>query len=237
MLYSSLLNSYNSGQKLLALLIDPDKIEAANLPQLASKINTSNTTYILVGGSLVKEGKTAEIVKALKQHTNLPIVLFPGSHRQLTEHADGVLYLTLLSGRNPEYLIGQHVKSASYLQNSTLEILSTGYLLIDGGVSTAVQEVSQTSPMSQHDIESVVHTALAGQFLGNKLVYLEAGSGAKNAVSVSIIKAVTKALSIPVIVGGGIRSKAAIAAAHKAGATMVVIGTAVEENDNFLKEL
>ena len=148
-----------------------------------------------------------------------------------------MLYLSLLSGRNPEYLIGQHIKAASFIKQSNLEVISTGYILIDGDVTTAVQKVSDTIPLSQDDTESIVSTALAGQYLGNKLVYLEAGSGAKRSVSGTIIKKVSKALNIPVIVGGGIRTINGIEAAYEAGATMVVIGTIIEENETFLENL
>lgn len=237
MIYSEIKEAYHKGQKLLAVLLDPDKLVVRDLSFLMIKISRTKITHILVGGSQVLEGKTKEVVEELKKHTTLPVVLFPGNYTQLTNLADGLLYLSLLSGRNPEYLIGQHIKAASFIKQSNLEVISTGYILIDGDVTTAVQKVSDTIPLSQDDTESIVSTALAGQYLGNKLVYLEAGSGAKRSVSGTIIKKVSKALNIPVIVGGGIRTINGIEAAYEAGATMVVIGTIIEENETFLENL
>lgn len=236
-MYNEIIKKYKNDERLLAILLDPDKIEVCNISFLIKKVSQTKITHILVGGSQVAKGKTDEIVKELKHHTHLPIILFPGDHNQLTNEADGLLYLTLLSGNNPEYLIGQHIKAVPFLKDSNLEIISTGYILIDGGVATAVQQVSNTLPLPQTDINTIVNTALAGQFLGNKLIYLEAGSGARIAVSETIIKAVAKELNIPLIVGGGIRTPEAIEMAYQSGATMVVIGTAIEEDDSFLEKL
>lgn len=237
MIYKEIIKKYDNKERLLAILLDPDKIKVSNVSFLSEKISQTKITHILVGGSQVLKGKTDEVVKELKKYTHLPIILFPGDHSQLTNDADGLLYLSLLSGNNPEYLIGQHIKAATFLKHSDLEIISTGYILIDGGITTAVQKVSDTLPISQTKINTIINTALAGQFLGNKLIYLEAGSGAKVAVSETIIKAVAKELKIPLIVGGGIRTPEAIEMAYRSGATMVVIGTAIEEDDSFLEKL
>jgi len=156
--------------------------------------------------------------------------LFPGDYSQLTNEADAVLFLSLLSGRNTEYLIGQQLKSVSFLQNASLEVISTGYILIDGGTISAVERVSETKPLTQSNSNAIVETALAGQYMGAKLIYLEAGSGARIAVQAEIISEVKKAIEIPLIVGGGIRTEEQKLIAYDAGADMVVMGTVFEEN-------
>lgn len=226
-IYASILNTEGDHKKLLAILIDPEKFDLdaniflAKIPKI--------TTHLLVGGSTDPEQKTEGVVNALKRHTELPILLFPGDHKQITPAADALLFLSLLSGDNAEFLIGQQMKAAREVQKINIEVIPTAYLLIDGGIDTAVARVSQTEPMPQTDVEKIVSTALAGQYLGKKIIYLEAGSGAKNSVSSEIIRAVCEATDIPVIVGGGIRSARQMKVAHDAGATMVVVGTAFEE--------
>lgn len=216
---------------LLAILIDPEKfaIDNAFAKAYLEKI-PSQTTHFLVGGSTDPEHKTEAVVKLLKSMTDLPILLFPGSHHQITNTADGILFLSLLSGRNPEYLIEQQLAAVPLLRNAQLEIIPTAYMLIDGGSETAVARVSRTQPMSQDDVHPITNTALAGEFMGKQCVYLEAGSGAKKPVLATVITAVRDAITIPLIVGGGIRSEQQMQEAFRAGATMVVIGTAFEEN-------
>lgn len=216
-----------SGKKLLAVLIDPDKFETCRTPEFFQKIPAS-TTHIFVGGSTVEKGVTEGTVDALRKATSLPIVLFPGDYSQVSETADGILFLSLISGMNPEYLIGQQVKAVRQLKASALEIIPTGYLLIDGGKETAVQRVTQTLPLSQQEVEVVVHTSLAGEYSGKQLIYLEAGSGAMYPVGGKIISEVKAAINIPLIVGGGIRTEEQLQEAYKAGADMVVMGTAFE---------
>lgn len=230
-LYQDISTSQTLRKPLLAILIDPDKfvVEYAFAKAYLEKI-PPQATHFLVGGSSDASQHIAAVVRILKELSTLPVMLFPGDYTQITPEADGILFLSLLSGRNPEYLIGQQVKGASYIQKSNLEVIPTGYILIDGGKETAVQRVSNTVPMSQNDINAIVHTALAGQYLGKKCIYLEAGSGAQYSVSVKIIKAVREAIDIPLIVGGGIRSQKVMQDAYHAGATMVVIGTAFEED-------
>jgi len=225
--YKAFLKSVAGKEKQLAILIDPDKFEISETNSFLEKI-PKETTHIFVGGSTVANGETEKTVKALKAETKLPIFLFPGNHSQLTDLADALLFLTLLSGRNAEYLIGQQIKSIPKLKNSTLDIISTGYILIDGGNDSAVSKVTKTEPLPQKNIENIVHTALAGQFMGAKLIYLEAGSGAKFPVKTEIISAVKKAIKIPLIVGGGIKTETQKQDAYKAGADMIVMGTAFE---------
>lgn len=230
-LYQDIHTAQLQKKQLLAILIDPDKFvaEYAFAKAYIEKI-PSQTTHFLVGGSTDASQHIEAVVRIIKEITTVPVILFPGDYTQITSEADGILFLSLLSGRNPEYLIGQQVKGASHIQKSHLEVIPTGYILIDGGKETAVQRVSGTLPMPQKEIDTIIHTALAGQYLGKKCIYLEAGSGAQYPVSQEIIQSVREAIDIPLIVGGGIRSQQALEDAYQAGATMVVIGTAFEED-------
>lgn len=226
--YSEMLSAIKRGDKLLAVLIDPDKFDVATTSCFLNKI-PKETTHLFVGGSTDKENYITKVVAALNENSDLPVFIFPGSYHQVTEAADALLFLSLHSGRNPEYLIEQQVQAASVLKNTSLEIIPTSYLLIDGGNDSAVARVSGTIPMSQDDILQIVNTALAGQMMGAKLVYLEAGSGAAKPVSLAIIEQVKSTLAIPLIVGGGIRTVAQREQAYKAGADLVVMGTVFEE--------
>ena len=225
--YQSFINSIAAGKKHLAVLIDPDVFDNSISEAFLNKI-PKQTTHLFVGGSTVEKGKTEATVSSLKSFSSLPIFLFPGDRSQITEKADGLLFLSLLSGRNPEYLIGQQVKAISKLKNTSLEIMSMGYILIDGGNESTVSKVSNTLPMSQEDIQSIVDTAKAGEYLGKKLIYLEAGSGAKFPVNKYVINAVKEAITIPLLVGGGIKTEIQKQEAFDAGADMVVMGTVFE---------
>lgn len=236
-IYQDIRNATQQQQKLLAVLIDPEKVALKNLPSFFNKIHQSIATHIFVGGSTDKNNETELVVKNIKSLTNLPVILFPGSHEQITNYADGILFLSLISGRNPEFLIEQQIASVETLKKSDLEILPTGYMLIDGGNKTTVQKVSNTKPIAQNNINLIVNTALAGQFSGKKLIYLEAGSGATVPVDASIISSVKTALTIPLIVGGGIRTKQQLENAYNAGADLIVIGTAFEHNEAFFDDL
>lgn len=215
----------------LAVLVDPEKFGEVKA-HLFLKNLPAATTHIFVGGSTAEAYETQQTVRAIKSVTTLPVVLFPGNYSQISENADALLYLSLISGRNPEYLIEQQVRSVAQLRHSSLEIIPTGYILIDGGKVCAVQRVSKTIPLPQENFIEIVHTALAGQFGGKQLIYLEAGSGAEEPVSEEIIKEVRSAINVPLIVGGGIRKKEQLERAYRAGADVVVIGTAFE-NGHF----
>lgn len=216
-----------NGEKMLAVLVDPEKFEVGSSSRFFESL-AEETTHIFVGGSTDPEGKTAAAVQAIKLRSSLPVILFPGDHAQITEAADALLFLSLISGQNPEYLVGQQIKAVTRLRNSSLEIIPTGYILVDGGRESAVQRVSSTLPLPQTSVEMIVDIALAGKFSGKKLIYLEAGSGAAFPVSEEIIKRVKEAIRIPLIVGGGIRNRAQLEKAYRAGADMVVIGTLFE---------
>lgn len=227
-LYNSIQAAANLQQKQLCILIDPEKFAVEETAVFLRNL-PAQTTHLLVGGSIVEPGMTETVVKELKRYTAKPVILFPGDHTQITDTADGLLFLSLLSGRNPEYLIGEQTKAVSKLRNSPLEVIPTGYILVEGGNHSAVARVTQTPPMSQENISAIVDTAKAGEFMGAKLIYLEAGSGAKIPVSVAIIEAVKTELHIPLIVGGGIRNSEQLQAAYNAGADLVVMGNVFEK--------
>ena len=236
-IYQNILQAKQEGKKLLAVLIDPEKIDLKNISSFFDKVHKSIATHIFVGGSTDANNLTESVVNAIKRVTKLPVILFPGDVSQITNGADGILFLSLLSGKNPEYLINQQIKSVPLLKNSGLEILPTGYILVDGQKETATQKVSNTKPIPQENTNLILDTALAGEFLGKKLIYLEAGSGAKIPVSTKIINLIKSNISVPLIVGGGIRSKKTIEKVFNAGADIVVIGTAFEKNDDFFNDL
>jgi len=231
-----IVDSKKHGKKLLAILLDPDKVDLNNVSQLSHKIN-GKADFIFVGGSTVSEGVTENLVIALKKNSSLPIILFPGDHTQITNEANAILFLSLLSGENPEYLIKQQIKSVSKLQKSELEIIPTGYILINGGNESSVQKVSNTKPIENTNLTLASQIAIAGMYMGKQLMYLEAGSGAKNPVPVSLIKEVSESITIPLLVGGGIKTQKQLENAYNSGADIVVIGTAFEENINVLKDL
>ena len=235
-IYDKIRSARDQGKKLLAVLLDPDKLKQQDIPGVISGLSPQ-VDFLFVGGSTVKDGMTHDFVKSLKKATSLPVVLFPGDYSQISPDADAVLFLSLISGRNPEYLIEQQVKAVPLIKATRLEVIPTGYLLIDGGVDTAVQQVSQTRPLRADDIKGIVNTACAGMYSGKKVIYLEAGSGAISPISQEAIASVRDAIDIPLIVGGGIRSLEQLTSAYEQGADLVVIGTAFEENHEFLKRI
>jgi len=230
-LYKSLFNTKN---KKLAVLIDPDKQSEKELAQISEKSQNDGADFFLVGGSLVSSSLDFTI-EIIKKNSNIPVLLFPGSVLQISNKADGILLLSLISGRNPNLLIGNHVIAAPILKKSSLEIISTGYMLIDGGNKTSVEYMSNTKPIPANKADIAVATAIAGELLGNKLIYLEAGSGAKNHVSENLIKEVKKSINIPLIVGGGISDIKKLDKICKAGADIIVTGTAFEKNSGLIK--
>jgi len=232
-LYQAICQAKINNQKLVEILLDPEKIDLNKFSSTIQKIKESPATHILLGGSTNSNTQIDPIISQLKQETVLPIVLFPGNPSQISALADGVLFLMLLSGRNPTFLIEHQVNAVAILENTKLEVISTGYILIESGRETAVERVSQTKPLDRNNPTYVAQTAKAGEYIGNKLIYLEAGSGAKLSVPIEMIAQVCNSITIPLIVGGGIRSQNEIQAVFDAGADMVVIGTAFEENDHF----
>jgi len=236
-IYQNILVSISDKKKLLAVLIDPDKMKSKDLSDFMLKLNTSIATHIFVGGSRVEEHLTDRLVREIKNLTKLPVIIFPGDTSQITDSADALLFLSLISGRNPEYLIGQQVEAVSKLRQNNLEVIPTGYLLIENGKETSVQKVTKTNPMSRNNPQAIINTALAGELLGMKLIYLEAGSGALHPIPEDIISSVKEEINIPLIVGGGIRNNRQLNNAYQAGADLVVIGTAFEEDESFFNKL
>lgn len=235
-IYNNILKSKIKNQRLLAILLDPDKIVWDNLENLIYKINQSPATHIFIGGSLVENNIIDKLIVKIKQNCSLPIVLFPGNPSQISDKADGILFLSLISGRNPDYLIEHQVKAAPILKQTQLEIISTGYILVESGNETAVERVSKTKPLDRNNLDLALATAQAGEMLGNKLIYLEAGSGAKQAVPLEMIQLVSKNIQIPLLVGGGIIDLQGIQNAYDSGADLVVIGTAFENDLNFFNQ-
>ena len=236
-IYQDILNAIEKNHRLLAVLVDPDKFNIEDVSGFILKLNNSMATHIFVGGSTDEDNATENLVIQIKTHTNLPVVLFPGDISQITSHADALLFLSLISGRNAEYLIGKHVDSVPLLKGTNLEVIPTGYILVENGKKTAVERVTETRPMAIEHGQKIIDTASAGELLGMKLMYLEAGSGAKHPIPLEIISEVKKELGIPIIVGGGIRTKQLLNDAYNSGADLVVIGTAFEDNESFFDEL
>jgi putative glycerol-1-phosphate prenyltransferase len=241
-IYNHILKSKAENEKLLAILLDPDKIGLDNVTILIEKINQSPATHIFIGGSTVENNIIDDLILKIRQASPfrgrgaLPIVLFPGNPTQISDQADAILFLSLISGRNPDFLIEHQVNAAPILKKTNLEVISTGYILIESGTETAVERVSKTKPLERNNPELVLATAQAGEMLGNKLIYLEAGSGADIAVPKEIIKLVSLNIEIPLIVGGGIVDLQGIQKAYDSGADLVVIGTAFENDLNFFNQ-
>lgn len=222
----------------IGLLIDPDKSTSMeSLTALIEKCNASVIDYVLVGGSSVTNSAFQQVIKQVKKVSNKPVIIFPGDFQQVSKHADALLFLQLISGRNPDYLIEQHVKSAEAIIDSGIECIPTSYLLIDGEAASSVSKVSQTTPIKQNNTNLIAATALAGQLLGHQLIYLEAGSGAKVPVSNTIIQLIKSKTQLPIVVGGGIRNIATIQQMQQMGVNLIVIGTAFEENPSFFEVL
>jgi phosphoglycerol geranylgeranyltransferase len=234
----SLRASKQSGKKSIAILIDPDKVEEpANLNQLINLASENCVDYFLVGGSLVTTTNLSDVVKQIKQNVTIPVILFPGNSMQIDSSADGILFLSLISGRNPELLIGQHVIAAPVIRNTKLEVIPTGYMLINSGRTTSVAYISNTMPIPDDKYSLAACTAMAGEMLGLQAIYLDAGSGAEKEISARMIAAVRKAVNVPLIVGGGINTTQKALKALEAGADMIVIGNALEKDPELLIEI
>jgi phosphoglycerol geranylgeranyltransferase len=226
------------GKKSIAVLIDPDKAEdPARLKHLIHLASENCVDFIFVGGSLVTTSNLSEIIQSIKEDVNIPVVLFPGSYVQIDPSADAVLFLSLISGRNPDLLIGQHVQAAPILRNYHMEVLPTGYILISSGRTTSVAYISNTTPIPEDKYSLAACTAMAGEMLGLQLIYLDAGSGAEREISPRMISTVRKAVSTPLIVGGGINTASKALQALEAGADLIVIGNALEKNPETLNEI
>lgn len=229
----------NSGlfpaKKSIGLLLDPDKAQGESLKKLLKIASDNRADYIFTGGSLSSAG-IDDLIDQIKINCDIPVVLFPGNLLQLNLKADIILFLSLISGRNPEFLIGNHVIAAPFLRNSKEKIVPVGYILIGCGNRTSVEYISQTGAIPCDKTDIVVATALAGEMLGLKMIYLEAGSGADHHIPCEIIKAVKENVSIPVVVGGGLRKESEIEQVFDAGADLVILGNGCEENAALLRQ-
>lgn len=225
----------NTSKKQIAVLVDPDKTDAKKLVKTIQAAELAKVDFYLVGGSLLLKNNLDEIIAVIKKNSKKKVYLFPGNPSQISDKADGILLLSLISGRNAELLIGNHVLAAPMLKQLKLNIISTGYILVESGTQTTVSYISNTTPIPANKPEIAACTALAGEQLGLKIIYLEAGSGAQNAVSSETINTVRKQITVPLIVGGGIKTIAQIETAFAAGADVVVIGTAIEKDIDFLE--
>lgn len=232
-LYSSL----TENRKQFAVLIDPDKYSPRQLIDVVALAQESMVSYFFVGGSLMSDDNLGTTIQIIKENSRIPIIIFPGDEMQINNQADGILLLSLISGRNPDLLIGKHVIAAPYLKRSGLEILPTGYMLIDSGRPTTASYMSNSQPIPANKDEIAVLTAMAGEMLGLKMIYLDGGSGAETPVTCSMIEKVKQNISIPLIVGGGIRNAETAAERFKAGADILVVGNAIEDNQSLLKQI
>lgn len=229
---------YRQGKKSVAVLVDPDKVEEpSKLLHLINLANENCVDYFFVGGSVITTSNLSEIVQLIKDQVTIPVVLFPGNSMQIDPGADAILFLSLISGRNPDLLIGQHVVAAPILRNNNLEILPTGYMLINSGKITSVAYISNTTPIPDDKYSLAACTAMAGEMLGLQLTYLDAGSGAEKEINARMINTVRKAVNTPLFVGGGINSATKAINALEAGADLIVVGNAIEKDPDLLIEI
>jgi phosphoglycerol geranylgeranyltransferase len=236
-IYSSLVRKIKNGRKCFAVLIDPDNYNESRIRAIARHIEEASIDFIFYGGSLLLHDHYENHLKLLRKNTTVPVVLFPGNNFQVHKEADAILLLSLISGRNPDLLIGQHVTAAPNLKTSKLEIIPTGYMLIESGKPTAVSYMSNTTPIPSDQDEIAVCTAMAGEMLGLKLIYMDAGSGGTSPVSLSMIRKVRKNISLPLIIGGGIKSTERAIQICNAGADMIVVGNAIENDPELVSQI
>jgi phosphoglycerol geranylgeranyltransferase len=233
-IYKTILSKKDRGEKMLAALLDPDSEDLIALEKKIELIEKSEVDFFFVGGSTTWNNDFERFVEQVKSLASKKVIIFPGSAEQISPAADAILFLSLISGENPRYLIGEQIKAAPVLKKLDIEVISTGYMLIDGGRQTTVELVSGTKPILQNNIDKVRNAAYAAQLLGMKMVYLECGSGARYTVKEDLIREVRKNIDIPLVVGGGIKNKKEIESKHRAGADIVVVGNALEKDPTIL---
>ena len=236
-LYKNILQKKEQGKKLFAILIDPDKQKNSELLLIIKNANESNVDYFFVGGSLLTNDNLNDCIKTIKNNSKIPVILFPGDAMQINQNADGILFLSLISGRNPELLIGKQVITAPILKQTDLEVISTGYMLIDSGKPTTASYMSNTMPIPRNKIGVATSTAIAGEYLGLKLIYMDGGSGAEQPIKIDMIKKVSSSIKIPLIIGGGICSAKKAVDNCKAGADLIVVGNAIEEDPSLILDI
>src|SRR5574343_729550 len=236
-IYQQFISRKRSGKKSFAVLIDPDKVNAKSIATLVELSVEAKVDYFFVGGSLVISHHLDECIQQIKAACSIPVILFPGSPSQVSKYADALLYLSLISGRNPELRIGQHVISAPFVKKSGLEIIPTGYMVIDGGAPTTVSYIYNATPIPADKNEIAMCTAMAGEMLGMKLIYMDAGSGARKPITESMIEKVAGTIEAPLIIGGGITEPEKAYRNCKAGADVIVVGNAIEKDPSLIKEI
>ena len=236
-IFEQMVDAKRVGEKKFAMLIDPDKVRMQEIDRIVHQAIASQVDYFFVGGSLIVNNALDECLAEIKSRCTIPLILFPGDSYQLSYRADAILFLSLISGRNAELLIGKHVITAPYLKLSDLEVISCGYMLVDGGVATTVSYMSNTLPIPSDKEDIAVCTALAGEMLGLKLMYLDAGSGAILPVSENMVESVSNAIDAPLIVGGGIDTPEKALRNVRAGADILVVGNAIEKNPALIQEI
>jgi len=236
-IYQHITSSKEKNSKLFAILIDPDKQDNYQLTEIIKKANDAKVDLFFVGGSLLIDDRLDQCIKTIKANSKIPLLLFPGNAMQVSNKADGILFLSLISGRNPHMLIGQQVISAPILKKTALEIISTGYMLVDSGEATAVSYMSNTTPIPYSKDNIAAATAIAGEMLGLKILFLDGGSGAKKAISTKMIKAVSNQINIPLITGGGITTATKAIENCEAGADIIVVGNAIEKENGLISQI
>lgn len=236
-IYQQITERKTNNQKSFAVLIDPDKMGEKELEQIVKLSVDAKVDYFFVGGSLVVINTVDQNIQQIKASCDIPVILFPGSPSQVSKYADALFYLSLISGRNPELLIGQHVLSAPMIKQSGLEIIPTGYMVIDGGAPTSVSYIANTAPIPSDKNDIAFCTALAGEMLGLKLIYMDAGSGAKKPITEKMIQRVSQNIQIPLVVGGGITTPEKAILNIKAGADIIVVGNAIEKDIHLIKSI
>ncbi len=224
-------------QKKLAVLIDPDKVSEKGIDQLIENAIAAEVDYLFVGGSLLVDDSFEHCISHIKAHCKIPLIIFPGSIFQMSAKADAIFFLSLISGRNPELLIGQQVLAAPILRSMDIEVMPTGYMLVDGGAPTTVSYISNSQPIPRDKPPIAVCTALAGEMLGHKLIYMDSGSGAQYPVSEEMIRAVANNVNVPLVIGGGIRNPETAAKISRAGAELIVVGNAFEKEPNLVFDM
>jgi len=236
-IYNKIISDKKANKKSFALLIDPDKQDLTQLLIIINKAEKAKVDYFFVGGSLLTYDSLDTCLKTIKNNSTIPVVLFPGNAMQVNDKADGILFLSLISGRNAEMLIGKQVITAPILKQSSLEVLSTGYILVDSGKPTTASYMSNTTPIPADKDTVSACTAMAGEMLGLKLIFMDGGSGAKNPISSKMIATVSKSIDAPLIIGGGINSGEKALVNCKAGADIIVVGNAIEKNEDLISEI
>lgn len=235
--YQTILSNTNNGVKMFGVLIDPDKQNVRELLEIVKICNNSDVDFFFVGGSIITHGDMQKTTRLIKENSTKPIIIFPGNPDQISKYADAILFLSLISGRNPEFLIGHQVTAAPIIQKTDLEVIPTGYLLVDCGTTTTAIYVSDTNPIPHNNAKIAANTALAGEYLGLNLTYIDGGSGAKKCISNEMISKTKAVKNGPLIIGGGIRTPQAAKEIYKAGADIIIVGNGAEENKNLIVEI